>query len=202
MGLERLVRAQSRLPRPLRIALDWGVTIAAAAVLVLTFEAEVAKPYRIPSASMEPTLHCAQPVTGCRGAFADRVFANRLAYRVREPRRGEIVVFDAPPAAKPLCGGDGTFVKRIVGLPADIVELRNGYVFVDGRPLTEPYVRTSAQRGTASGRWVVARGEYFVMGDNREDSCDSRTFGAVARADLIGPVIARYWPPTRVGDPR
>ena len=92
--LRVLDRSLSRLPRGARTAIDWAVTIACAAAFVLVFQAEVAKPYRIPTASMEPTLHCARPVSGCRATFSDRVIANRLAYRFRSPRRGEIVVFE------------------------------------------------------------------------------------------------------------
>src|SRR5919199_1527518 len=129
-----------RLPAPARVALDWLLTIAAVAVFVLAFEAEVAKPYRIPSASMEPTLHCARPARGCEARFSDRVIANRLAYRFRDPHRGEIVVFEAPDAARVRCDEGGTFVKRIVGLPGELVSERNGTVYVDGKPLPEPYV--------------------------------------------------------------
>src|SRR5919204_3922445 len=108
-----------RLPRPWRIAMDWLVTIAVAILVVLAFEAEVAKPYRIPSASMEPTLHCARPARGCAAHFSDRVLAVRLVYRFRDPKRGEIAVFDTPPAAARTCneGHDGSFVKRVIGLP-------------------------------------------------------------------------------------
>ena len=80
----------------LRKVLDWVVTIGVALLLVLVFEAEVAKPYRIPSSSMEPTLHCAKPGAWCEGRFNDRVIANRLAYRFSNPKRGQIVVFHAP----------------------------------------------------------------------------------------------------------
>jgi signal peptidase I len=106
-----------------RKAAEWLGTIAIAAAFVLAFEAEVAKPYRIPSASMEPTLHCARPGPECLGRFGDRVIANRLAYRVADPRRGQIVVFVAPPTAS-RCGGDDggkTFVpqaRRAVRRPA------------------------------------------------------------------------------------
>src|SRR5919199_6584797 len=129
-----------RLPAPVRAALDWLLTIAAVAVFVLAFEAEVAKPYRIPSASMEPTLHCARPARGCEARFSDRVIANRLAYRFRDPHRGEIVVFNAPEAAARQCSEGGTFVKRIIGLPGEVVSERNGDVYIDGKQLKEPYV--------------------------------------------------------------
>ena len=91
-----LDRAQSRIPQPWRTILDWFITIAVAITAVLAFQAEVAKPYRIPSPSMEPTLHCAEPVDFCQGRFSDRVIANRLAYTFGDPKRGQIVVFHAP----------------------------------------------------------------------------------------------------------
>ena len=85
-----LDRAQSRIPQPWRTIVDWFVTVAVAVAFVLAFQAEVAKPYRIPSPSMKPTLHCAKPVEDCEGRFSDRVIANRLAYRFRDPERGDI----------------------------------------------------------------------------------------------------------------
>src|SRR6266852_3595448 len=128
-----------RLPRPWRIAVDWLVTLGIAAVLVLVLETEVAKPYRIPTSSMEPTLHCAAPGSGCLGKSSDRVIAARIVYVFRSPARGDIVVFNAPARAKAQCREGGTFVKRIVGLPGETVSERNGIVFVDGRRVVEPY---------------------------------------------------------------
>src|SRR5207245_6711188 len=98
-----LTRLTGRIPQPWRSIADWAITIALAIGFVLAFESEVAKPFRIPSGSMEPTLHCARPVTACLGRMDDRVIADRLAYRFRDPKRGEIVVFEAPPAAA-ACG--------------------------------------------------------------------------------------------------
>ena len=192
-----LDRAQGRIPQPWRTIVDWLVTIALAIAFVLAFEAQVAKPYRIPSPSMEPTLHCAKPVAFCQGRFNDRVIANRLAYRFADPKRGQIVVFEAPTAAKRCGPGDGgsTFVKRIIGLPGERVSERDGVVFVNGRRLVEPYV-DAALRGRETASWPrVTRGHYFVLGDNRTHSCDSRTWGTVPRGNLIGPVTLTYWPP-------
>jgi signal peptidase I len=178
---------------------DWLVTIAVAVGFVLVFEAEVAKPYRIPSASMEPTLHCAKPGPWCLGSVDDRVVANRLAYRFGNPKRGEIVVFRAPAAAE-RCGADegSTFVKRLIGLPGDVVSERDGYVFVNGKPLHEPYVEPSLRGHETEGWPRVAPGHYFFMGDDRIHSCDSRDWGTVPRSSLIGPVVLTYWPPGRI----
>jgi signal peptidase I len=179
---------------------DWLVTIALAAGFVLAFEAEVAKPYRIPSSSMEPTLHCARPGAWCQGRFSDRVIANRLAYRFGDPERGQIVVFEAPPGADECGAGDGgsAFVKRLIGLPGERISEHNGTIFINGRPLSEPYI-DPANRDHQTATWpTVPSGRYFLMGDNRAHSCDSRTWGTVPRSSLVGPVILTYWPPNRV----
>ena len=130
-------RLTGRLPRPLGVAIDWVVTIAAAIALVLLVKAYVVNPYRIPTASMEPTLHCGKPQSGCLARFSDRVLANRFVYHLRDPRRGEIIVFEAPTQAARRCPPGGTFVKRIIGLPGDTVVEREGVVSIerDGRRL-------------------------------------------------------------------
>jgi signal peptidase I len=195
-----LDRRTSRLPAPWRTIVDWAATIAVALTVVLVLEAEVAKPYRIPSASMEPTLHCARPADGCRAQFSDRVIANRLAYRFGGPKRGQVVVFHVPARAEQACGTEGgsTFVKRLIGLPGEVVSERAGRVYVDGRRLDEPYV-PPGRRDDATRTWPrVPPSSYFMMGDNRNDSCDSRAWGPVPRGNLIGPVLAVYWPPDRL----
>jgi signal peptidase I len=149
---------------------------------------------------MEPTLHCAKPGAFCEGRFDDRVVANRLAYRFGDPKRGQIVVFTAPRAAE-RCGaqdGGSTFVKRIVGLPGETVSERGGVIYINGQRLVEPYVEQS-RRGHESRRWPrVATDHYFVVGDNRIHSCDSRSWGTVPRSSLIGPVTLTYWPPSQL----
>jgi signal peptidase I len=197
-----LDRSLSRLPTPLRTLIDWGLTLAVAVAAVLVFQAEVAKPYRIPSPSMEPTLHCAKPVAGCLSRVSDRVVANRIVYRFQEPRRGDIIVFRAPPRVKTACtGADGAFVKRIVGLPGETVTLRAGHVFVDGRRLPEPYLRPE-YRGAETGGWRRNPADgYFVLGDNRTMSCDSRRWGIVRRSEIVGRAALTYWPPHRLGRP-
>ncbi len=191
-------RLTAGLPRAWRVTIDWAVTIVGAVLIVLAIKAYVVNPYRIPSSSMEPTLHCAQPGQGCRSGYSDRVLANRFVYHFREPRRSDVVVFDTPPAAQQRCGAGGTFVKRLIGLPGETVRVSaDGVVYVDERRLRESYTSPGSDGGQ-SGSWRVPRGQYFMMGDNRSQSCDSRVWGPVPRANLIGPVFATYWPPNRI----
>jgi signal peptidase I len=192
-------RATGRLSQPWRTLLDWAVTITFALAFVLAFEAEVAKPYRIPSASMEPTLDCAKPGPECLGSFNDRIIANRLAYDFGAPKRGQIVVFKTPPAASTCGAGDGgtTFVKRLIGLPGEQVTERGGSIFINGARLNEPYV-DPAFRDSETGTWPqIPANHYFFLGDDRAHSCDSRTWGTVPRSNLIGPALVTYWPPSR-----
>lgn len=133
--------------------------------------------YRIPSSAMEPTLHCARPSVGCEADTMDRVFVPRF-HPFWKPRRGDIVVFEAPPDARVRCGAGGTFVKRLVGLPGETVSERKGSISIDGRPLREPYVE-AGRADDRTGTWHVPARQYFVLGDNRAQSCDSREWGSV-----------------------
>ena len=200
--MRALDRATRRLPRPWRIAADWLLTIAIAVAFVLAFEAEVAKPFRIPSASMEPTLHCARPASLCEATFSDRVIACELCYRFTSPKRGQIVVFHAPAIAAQRCVSAGIYVKRLVGLPGETIhEDGRSRIWIDGRLLDEPYLSTASRLGDLGYRnrtWHVPNGSYFFMGDNRGNSCDSRVWGAVPRSSLVGPVVATYWPLNRL----
>ena len=195
-------RLTQGLPHGLRITVDWIVTIAGAIAIVLAIKAWVVNPYRIPSSSMEPTLHCARPANGCEARFSDRVLANRFIYRFKEPERGDVVVFDTPPAARARCGAGGTFVKRLIGLPGERLELRTvsglSYVFIDGKKLDEPYIGRNRRDARGPETFNVPKGQYFMMGDNRSQSCDSREWGTVPRKNLIGQVFATYWPPNRI----
>jgi signal peptidase I len=180
-------------------------TIALALVLAEGAQAAVVKPFVIPTQSMEPTLIPGQ-----------RVLVNRLAYLFGAPRRGDIVVFHPPISdtcavtvpgdeacpkslAKP---ASDYYVKRVIGLPGDRISIRNGHPVINGRLLVhEPYI-TPCGDGTACKlptTIVIPHGEYFMMGDNRGDSDDSRFWGPVPASWIIGEVVVTYWPPDRIG---
>ena len=190
-----------RVPDPWRSVLDWVLTIAIAIGVVLAIKAWVVNPYRIPSSSMEPTLHCAKPADGCRASLSDRVLANRFIYHFKDPARSDVIVFKTPPAAEKCqfgTGGGSTFVKRIVGLPGEKIRGQNGFVYINGKKLDEPYLDGVRDRRDFPEQ-QIPDDSYFMMGDNRGQSCDSRDWGTVPRGNIIGEVFAVYWPPRRIG---
>lgn len=137
----------------------------------------VAEPFRIPSESMAPTL---QP--------GDSVLVTKLAYD--GPSRGDVVAFD---------DGRGVTIKRTVGVAGDTVAVRDGVLFVDGEPVREPYVDYGLTDATFSSPVVVPKGHVFVMGDNRTNSLDSRSFGPIPRDRILGKVSLRLTPPAKAG---
>jgi signal peptidase I len=143
---------------------------------------------------MDPTLH------GCKGCTNDRLLINKLAYDIKAPKRGDIALFDDQQ------GGEKTLIKRVVGIPGDELELRNGKLSVNGEPLQEPYVKNDPckpgyPKTCSFGPVTVPEDHYFMMGDNRTRSTDSRFFGPVPEEDIIGEALVRFWPPGRAGGP-
>jgi len=206
-----LARMFPGLPRNVRVTLDWILTIVGAILIVLALKQWVVNPYRIPSSSMEPTLNCAKgpAFPGCLGNSSDRVLACRICLDFGPPSRGDIVVFNTPSEAALKCGEGGTFVKRVIGLPGDTVrEDDSGFIWIRGPDdtkfvkLKESYLpadRRLADTAHFGQIWHVPKGQYFMMGDNRASSCDSRSWGSVPRNKLIGTVFFVYWPPDRIG---
>ncbi|HEY4347048.1 MAG TPA: signal peptidase I [Gaiellaceae bacterium] len=190
------------LPKELRVTIDWLVTILGAILIVLAIKQWVINPYRIPSSSMEPTLHCAGG-EGCLatgGLFngSDRVLACRICYDIWAPKRDDIVVFNTPPRALTACGMGGVYVKRLIGLPGDTWSEKDGYVYIDGKKLDESFLHDNLRDHESFPAKKIPAGHYFMMGDNRNGSCDSRKWGTVPRKNLIGKVVATYWPPDRL----
>jgi signal peptidase I len=177
----------------LRALLALAVLVFAAFVV---FFVGYAKLYRIPSAAMEPTLRCAAPGLRCSGKTDDRVLAIRLRWPFRGVSRGDIVAFHTPPRADATCGSSGVFVKRVIALPGETFAERKGVVYVNGKRLTERYVKLRDDDTWTRRR--VPDSSYFLLGDARSQSCDSRVFGPVPRHDLIARVVGTYWPPTRI----
>jgi signal peptidase I len=180
-------------------------TIAVALALAESVQAAVVKPFVIPSASMEPTL-----------AIGQRVLVNRLAYDFSSPQRGDIVVFHPPssltcavtvPSTEPCPRSNSKeasqyFVKRVIGLPGDRISITDGHPVINGKPLwNEPYILPCVDSGSCyfPHAMTVPRGEYFMLGDNRGDSDDSRFWGPIPGSWIIGEVFATYWPPDRIG---
>ena len=195
-----------------RSAAELVLIVAVALGLALGIQAFIIKPYEIPSASMEPTLHINQ-----------RILVDRIGSHFSSPHVGDIYVFH-PPASETCAdaaegennaGQDGqaacdvqqkrestqTYVKRVVGLPGDRLSIHNGHVIRNGVPEKDSYTIPCDGGGecTFNETITVPKGDYYMMGDNRPDSLDSRFWGPVPKAWLIGKVFFTYWPPDRLG---
>jgi signal peptidase I len=165
--------------------------VLVAALIVFFF---VAKAYRIPSAAMEPTLHCATSAPGCEGKHEDKI----LVFKFLGYGRGDVVVFHVPRAAEEACGAGGVFVKRIIGIPGDRWQQKQGFVYINGKKLDESYVDAANRDSQSYPARKIPADSYFMMGDNRSSSCDSRRWGTVLRNRIVGRVFAVYWPPPRI----
>jgi signal peptidase I len=135
---------------------------------------------RVESISMQPTLHA--------GNF---VLVNKIAYKLGAPERGDVIVFRYPPDPEQV-----PYIKRIIGLPGDHIHIYDGKVSVNDQLFVEPYIASTTQQG---GEWIVPDGSLFVMGDNRNNSSDSRSWGMVPVGNVIGKAEVVYWPPDKWG---
>lgn len=160
-------------------------TLAMAGVLAFGIRTFVAEARFIPSGSMEPTL-----------LIHDHLMIEKISYRFHEPERGDIVVFRPTQALKEQ-NYHQAFIKRIIGLPGDTVEVKNGVVYVNGEAITENYIKEVPKY--RYGPEVVPDDQYLVLGDNRNNSYDSHIWGFVPRKNLIGKAFVRFWPLDRLG---
>ena len=145
--------------------LDWVLTIAGAILIVFALKMWVVNPYRIPSSSMEPTLHCAKArARAARRASATACSRTASSTTSANPKRGEIIVFNTPPLARIRCGEGGTFVKRLIGLPGETVSEDDGIVYIDGKELKEPYIAASPPRHNPPQSWTRPGGRVLLHG--------------------------------------
>lgn len=202
---QQRLRTRPHHERRLPALVELPLLLLAAVVITLVVKAVLAQAFYIPSESMEPQLR-----------ERDRVIVSRTAYRLHEPRRGDIIVFPSPAVPAEEEGlveglvhdvlesvalrdpGDRELIKRVIGLPGETIEGRDGHVRIDGRLLVEPYLGGDVVT-SSFGPLEVPAGHVFVMGDNRSNSHDSR-FGDIGFIDIdtiVGRAIARVWPPQR-----
>ncbi len=191
--------------------LELVVIVAVALGLALGIQAFLVKPYRIPSESMVPTLKVGQ-----------RVLVNRIGNRFTDPRVGDVIVFHPPKGSESDTCGDGrrrqgqacdrptrteasvNFIKRVVAGPGDTIYIKGGHVYRNGKRESDGYINGTCQSGGGRGcnfttPITIPANHWFMMGDNRGDSDDSRFWGPVPRKWIIGGAFATYWPPKRVG---
>jgi len=163
-------------------------TIFLSIILALGIRQFVAEARFIPSGSMKPTLQ-----------IDDRLVVEKISYRFNPPKRGDIIVFQAPQAALEEVGSttNDAYIKRVIGLPGETVEVKNGKVIIDGDILEENYIQ--APPNYLWGPEVVPEDEYLVLGDNRNSSSDGHIWGFLPRERIIGRAVVRFWPPARIG---
>jgi signal peptidase I len=178
--------ASPKRPRARQIA-DSLVVLVIALVVSIVVRDFAFQTFYIPSGSMEPTL-----------LPGDRVIVNKISLDLGAVHRGDVMVFKAPAEVALQCGDNDTdLVKRVIGLPGDRVSSRNDTIYINGSPLKERWPHLEPL-GRAIGTEVVPKGEYFMIGDNHNNSCDSRYWGFVPRANFIGKVFVRVWPLSRL----
>ena len=164
--------------RLLGVLVDILETLLLSVVLFFLINAVSAR-IKIDGSSMEPSLH--------NGEF---VIVSKLNYRFGEPQRGDVVVFDFPRNV------NQEYIKRVIGLPGERIRIEEGVVYVDGEPLQESYL---VEKPSYEGEWQVPEGALFVLGDNRNNSSDSHTWGVVPLENVIGEALFVYWPPPSWG---
>jgi len=189
----RPARARARAAsdrRSRRWLAEWTVVVVIALALAVVVRVYVAQMFYIPSGSMLPTLQ-----------IGDRIIVDKLSYDFGSVHRGDIVVFRRPPLEE---ADYADLVKRVIGLPGDVISLSQGRVEINGRPLAEPWLPNPPPPTLPSPLpegfsllhpYTVPAGEYFVMGDNRTDSEDSRYFGPIPGSLIVGKMVFQVWPP-------
>jgi signal peptidase I len=187
---------QAKASSTRKTVIEWVLLIGAALLIALVVKAFLFQAFYIPSDSMVPTLKT-----------NDRVIVNKLSYKLHPVHRGDIVVFKTPkgPDGKPIDPTIKDLIKRVIALPGETVSAQGGKVYIDGRPLDESYLPAGTVTDCARfnnscfPKEPLPPDEYFVMGDNRQGSRDSRYFGAISKSEIVGRAFLRVWPITRIG---
>jgi len=176
---------------PIRWIAEWLGIILVALSAAFLIRAYVFQTFYIPSVSMVPTLQ-----------VGDRIIVSKLSTAFGDINRGDVIVFKHPPREQ--CGGDtgpnSDLVKRIIGMPGDELTSRNNNIYVNGKKLVEHWQHDSTL-GSDIGYVKVPKGQYFMMGDNRPSSCDSRMWGTLSKSLIVGKVVLRIWPLSHFGHP-
>ncbi len=170
----------ARRSRRWRWVLEWAAVLVVAVGVAVGIRTFVVQTFYIPSESMVPTL-----------MVGDRILVDKLSYHLHAVHRGDVVVFGRPPGET--ADNVKDLVKRVIGLPGDVISSVSGHVDIDGKPLAEPWLPHGVIT-TGIETQKIPPSEYFVMGDNRTDSQDSRYFGPIRRSLIVGHVVLRIWP--------
>lgn len=184
-------RRRRKRPRSsVRSAVEWVAVIVGALVVALVVKTFLFQAFYIPSASMEPTLE-----------KGDRVLVNKLSYDLHDINRGDIIVFELP---ADMVGPDGIkdLIKRAIGLPGDVIETRDGLVYINGERLDEPYLPEGVTTDNPPiAKQTVPEGHVYVLGDNRDNSFDSRfdNRGPIPVDTVVGRAFVQVWPPGSIG---
>lgn len=156
-------------------------SVAIAVILAFVIRIFLFQPFYIPSGSMEPTL-----------MIGDRILVNKFIYHFQEPKRGDVIVFKYP--LEP----ERDYIKRVIGLPGETLEIRDSQLYINGEPVPEDYLPENL-RFMDFGPVTIPENAYFMMGDNRNNSQDSRFWGTLPREYIQGKAVVIYWPLTRIG---
>ncbi len=171
-----------------RNLVEWVAVIVGAVIVALLIKTFVVQAFRIPSESMVPTLE-----------VGDRVLVNKLSYDAHDLNRGDVVVFDRPSGLPAGPDDPKELIKRVIGLPGDTIVAKDGSIYVDDRRLDEPYLSDAASTYNLDEPITVPEGQVWVMGDNRTNSEDSRSFGPIDADTIVGRAFMIMWPPGRIG---
>lgn len=158
----------------LKEIISWILTFLIAFALAFLIRTFIFEPYKVQMSSMNPTLY-----------ENDLIIVNKFIFRFREPKRGEVVIFKPP-------YGDKDYIKRVIGLPKEVIEIKDGFVYIDGKKLIEPYIKNSTLGNLPP--LEIPEGKIFVLGDNRGNSLDSREFGPIEIEKLDGRADFIFWP--------